>query len=131
MIFINLRKALDTVDHHILLNKMRYYGIDGVEHQWFSSYLDNRRQFCRVNGISSDPALIETRVPQGSCLGPLLFLIYINDLPFALKRAKATMYADDIMMAISFSSDNIEEIDAVINAQLACFEKGCRVTSFP
>ena len=121
MIFIDLKKAFDTVDHQILLNRMRNYGIDGLEHQWFSSYLDNRRQFCKVNGVSSDLAEINIGVPQGSCLGPLLFLIYINDLPFALKRAKATMYADDT--AISFSSDNIEEIDAVVNAELACLEK--------
>ena len=123
MIFINLKKAFDTVDHQILLNKMRNYGIDRLEHQRFSSYSDNRKQFCKVNGICSEPAEINIGVPQGSGLGPLLFLIYINDLPFALKRTKATMYADDT--AISFSSDNIEEteIDAVVNAELACLEK--------
>ena len=81
MIFIDLKKAFDTVDHKILLNKMRLYGIDGLEHQWFSSYLDNRRQFCWVNGVSYDPAKINIGVPQGSCLGSLLVLIYINDLP--------------------------------------------------
>ena len=95
MIFIDLKKAFDTVDHQILLNKMHNYGIDGLEHQWFSSYLDNCRQFCKVKGVCSDPADISIGVPQGSCLRPLLFLIYISDLPFALKRAKATMYADD------------------------------------
>ena len=121
MIFIDLKNAFDTVDYHILLNKMRNYGIDGLEYRWFSSYLNNRRQFCRVNGVSSDPAEINIGVPQGSCLGPLLFLIYINDLPFALKRAKVTMYADDT--AISFSSNDMEEIDAVVNAELACVEK--------
>ena len=56
MIFIDLKKAFDTVDHQILLIKMRNYGIDGLEHQWLSSYLDNRRQFCKVNGVFSDPA---------------------------------------------------------------------------
>ena len=117
MIFIDLKKAFDTVDHQILLNKMRNYGIDGLEHQWFSSYLDNRRQFCKVNGVSSDLAEINIGVPQGSCLGPLLFLIDINDLPFASKREKATMYADDTALLIS--SDSIEEIDAVVYAKLA------------
>ena len=129
MICIDLKKAFDTVDHKILLNKMRNYGIGGLEHQWFSSYLDNRRQFCKVNGVCSDPTEINIGVPHGSCLGPFLFLIYINDLPFAIKRAKATMYADDT--AISFSSDNIEEIDAVVHAELACLSSGYMVTSFP
>ena len=121
MIFIDLKKAFDTADHKILLNKMRNYGIDGVEYQWFSSYLDNRRQLCKVNGVHSNLAEINIGVPQGSYLGPLLFLIYINDLLFALNRARATMYADDT--EISFSSENIEVIDAVVNAGLACLEK--------
>ena len=129
MIFIDLKKAFDTVDHQMLLNKIRNYGVDGLEHQWFSSYLDNRRHFCKINGVCSDPAEISIGVPQGSCLGPLLFLLYINDLPFALKRAKATMYADDT--AISFSSDNIEEIDAVVNAELSCLEKWLQGNKLP
>ena len=117
MIFIDLKKAFDKLNHQILQNKMRNYGIDGPEFQWFSSYLDNHRQFCKANGVNSDPAQIEIGVPQGSCLGPLLFLISIYDLSFSLKRTKAIMYADDT--AISFSSDYIEEIDAVVNAELA------------
>ena len=121
VIFIDLKKAFDTVDHHILLNKMRNYEIDGLEHKWFSSYLDNSRQFCRVNAVSSEPAEINIGVPRDSCLGPLPFLIYINELPFALKRAKVTMYADDT--AIVFFSNDMEEIDAVVNAELACVEK--------
>ena len=102
MIFIDLKKAFDTVDHKILLDKMHHYGIDGLEHLWFSSYLHNRRQCCKVNGVTSDTAEIDIGVPQGSCLGPLLFLLYINDLPFALRKAHATMYADNTAISYSF-----------------------------
>ena len=109
MIFIDLKKAFDTVDRQILSNKMQFYGITGRAHKWFSSYLHNRKQYCEVNGTTSSVENIDIGVPQGSCLGPLLFLLYINDLPFALKRAKATMYADDT--AISYSSDKSEELD--------------------
>ena len=121
MIFIDLKKAFDTVDHQILLDKMQFYGITGLAHKWFSSYLDHRRQYCKVNGTASSIENIDVGVPQGSCLGPLLFLLYINDLPFALKKAKATMYADDT--AISYSSDRREELDLVINAELSYIEK--------
>ena len=79
MIFIDLKKAFDTVDHQILLDKLT--GITGHARKWFSSYLDNRKQYCRVNGTTSSIENIDIGAPQGSCLGPLLFLLYINDLP--------------------------------------------------
>ena len=82
--FIDPKKAFDTVDHQILLQKLRVYGLAGKEINWFQSYLDNRKQCCKVNGHVSKLDNINFRVPQGSCLGPLLFLIYINDLPLAL-----------------------------------------------
>ena len=72
-VFIDLRKAFDTVNHEILCQKLEHYGVDDRNLSWFQSYLSNRKQFCRVNGIYSKTERIEVGVPQGSCLGPLLF----------------------------------------------------------
>ena len=71
LIFIDLKKAFDTVDHEILMKKLKMYGVTGLEHDCFTSYLDNRKQFCRVDGTFSDVRGINCGVPQGSCLGPL------------------------------------------------------------
>ena len=116
LIFIDLKKAFDTVDHKILLKKLKMYGVTGLEHDWFTSYLDNRKQFCRVDGTSSGVRGINCGVPQGSCLGPLLFLIYINDLPFSLQKCHVSMYADDT--AIFLSSKSIDDLQNDLNLDL-------------
>ena len=118
IVFVDLKKAFDTVDHDILLEKLSHYGINNTEHKCFSSYLGNRRQCCRVNGITSNFENITCRVPQGSCLGPLLFLLYINDLPCVLKCSKVTMYADDTSLA--HSAKDIKDITTndIMNAEL-------------
>ena len=94
-VFIDLKKAFDTVDHDILLKKLEYYGVRGLLKDWFQSYLKNRKQFVSVNNSTSNTKEITTGVPQGSVLGPLLFLLYINDLHKSVKHSKTYHFADD------------------------------------
>ena len=94
-IFIDLQKAFDTVNHNILSMKLEYYGIRGTALDWFKSYLSDRKQYVSVNGSNSSCLSVTCGVPQGSVLGPLLFLIYINDLPRSSKKLTFYPFADD------------------------------------
>ena len=103
VVFVDLKKAFDTVDHNILLEKLDYYGISGVAKNWFESYLNNRKQFVTLNGSDSSLKPISTGVLQGSVPGPLLFLVYINDLHKCVKYSKVYHFPDDTNM---LQSDN-------------------------
>ena len=94
-IFIDLEKAFDTVNHSILCDKLNYYGFRGKFNHLIKSYLTKRKQFVSINGYDSTNLDITCGVPQGSTLGPLLFLLYINDLQHSLKFAKSSHFADD------------------------------------
>ena len=115
-LFIDLKKAFDTVDHSILLRKLDHYGIRGIALEWFNSYLFNRQQFVSFNGHSSVMRNVTCGVPQGSVLGPLLFLIYINDLPNISKVLKFFLFADDTN--IYYESSNLLQIEKVMNKEL-------------
>ena len=107
-IFLDLKKAFDTVDHKILVEKLRRYGMRDTAGNWFQSYLDQRTQFCAANGRKSMAREVTCGIPQGSCLGPLLFVIYLNDLENCLKFSKASIYADDTNVTIA--SEDIEKL---------------------
>ena len=114
--FLDLSKTFDTIDHAILLHKLQHYGVHGVALDWFRNYLQNRKQYVSYDGVDSDSESIEYGVPQGSVLGPLLFLIYMNDLPQCICHSKVILFADDTTLYCS--STNIVELHEQINNDL-------------
>ena len=115
-VFVDLQKAFDTVDHEILLKKLNHYGIRGTANDWFCSYLTTRMQYVCINGINSDHKLVKHGVPQGSVLGPLLFLIYINDLHQSIKYSITRHFADDTNLLIKNSS--LKQLQKYLNYDL-------------
>ena len=115
-VFIDLRKAFDTVDHTLLIAKLKNIGFSAPVINWFTSYLSSRTVVTSINNITSTPKPVTVGVPQGSILGPLLFLIFINDLPQCLKHCKSILYADDTLLYYAGRTEN--DLQVKINEDL-------------
>ncbi len=115
-VYLDLSKAFDTINHAILLEKLQYYGIRGRALEWFRSYLVQRRQYVNYMGVNSTTQTIVYGVPQGSVLGPLLFILYSNDIPHAVEHCKSILFADDT--TVYLTGENLQTMYGQVNADL-------------
>ena len=115
-IFLDLSKEFDTISHKILIKKLEYYGIRGISQQWFEHYLMNRKQIVKYNQVRSKEMAITSGVPQGSILGPLLFLSYINDIQHCSKIVSFILFADDT--TISYSNSCLKTLNKIMQIEI-------------
>lgn len=120
-VFLDFSKAFDTVDHEILLRKLEHVGIRGQIYAWFASYLENRKQFVCIGDERSPNTDINVGVPQGSTLGPLLFLLYVNDIVNVSSVFKSVLFADDTTLYVS--DRNLGDRETYLNIELKKIEK--------
>ena len=120
-----MSKAFDTINHKILIQKLQHYGIRGINQQWFFDYLTNRKQIVKYNQTRSEEMVIKCGVPQGSILGPILFLLYINDIEYCSKLLSFILFADDTTMFHSNSC--LKTLNTIIQTELNKVEEWLNV----
>jgi retron-type reverse transcriptase len=123
VILLDLRKAFDLIDHDLLLHKLKLYKCSNNTIKWFSSYLKGRSQCTVFKGKLSDKLPINTGVPQGSILGPLLFILFINDLPMVLEASDADMYADD--STLTAQAQSVPELEQKLTVDADIVSEWC------
>ena len=124
-VFLDLTKAFETVDHTILFHKLEQIGIRNISLDLFKSYLSNRQQYVKYNNTNSDLEILNYSVPQGSILGPVLFLIYINDIKFSSQKLKNVLFADDTCLYASHS--NLNSLIDLFNRELVSVNSWLKV----
>ena len=117
LISLDLEKAFDLISHDLLLKKLKYFGFDESVINWFRNYLTQRRQITTVNGNESQSSFVQNGVPQGSILGPLLFIMFLNDLTKVVEKCSMSLYADDT--CVYYASKNPQELESALNNDLS------------
>jgi hypothetical protein len=117
-VMLDLKRAFETIDRNILLRKLESYGVTGTALQWICSYLTERKQITKIDGDVSDEINVNIGVPQGSVLGPLLFIIYINDMPVNLRKSFINLFADDTLLW--YHGTDFENVCNIVNNDLEC-----------
>ena len=121
MVFVDFRKAFDVVDHQLLLTKLHLYRVS--DPSWFESYLSGRQQFVSIDSQRSDSLLIKQGLPQGSVLGPTLFLLFVNDIPLHLTNSTVDVYADDTTITASVHFSDLCSMTQHLNSDLDAVQR--------
>ena len=125
VVLLDMSKAFDSINHSILLDKLQDIGASTSALRWFTCYLSGRNQVVRINSTLSDALPLASGIPQGSILGPLLFTIYVNDLPTVPKNCSSDCYVDDTKLYTSFGAHDCKNAVAAMNEDLLRFRDWC------
>ena len=123
LVFVDFRKAFDVINHNLLLKKLSAYGASPHSVAWFRWYLEERRQFVKLGHITSEPKPVRQGVPQGSILGPIIFLLFVNDMPLHLNNSTIDIYGDDTTLSLSANWNNITSLTQALSNDLENIEK--------
>ena len=116
--FVDFRKAFDVINHELLLKKLYIYGANDLSLKWFGSYLTGRKQYVRIHGCCSTSKQLLQGVPQGSILEPILFLLFVNDMPLSILDSTIDVYADDTTLSKCSSWENVPHLKQALNQDL-------------